>query len=100
VDAFLEAGFEVIEAEHVEAALRVYHGAPQVHVLFTDVNMPGVLDGIDLAEQLTLIAPRLHIIITSALPIIRHIDHLPATFVRKPYELDAVCLTARNLLAA
>src|ERR1700759_5576485 len=88
VDAFLEAGFDVIEAEHAAAALLAHGAAPQVHILFTDVNMPGNLNGIDLAEQLKAAFPAL--IITSALPILRPVDHLPATFVSKPYEPSRV----------
>lgn len=100
VDAFLEEGFAVLEAEHAAEALLVYGSAARVQVLFTDVNMPGALDGIDLAEQLKALAPRLHVIITSALPIVRPVDHLPATFIAKPYDLQAVCQAAKDLLAA
>jgi DNA-binding LytR/AlgR family response regulator len=74
--------------------------AAVVHVLFTDVNMPGALNGIDLAERLRVSAPTLHLIITSALPILRAVDHLAATFVSKPYDAGAVSRTARALLGA
>src|ERR1700744_3307725 len=100
VDAFLEAGVEVLEAEHAAAALLAHGAAPQVHILFTDVNMPGDLNGIDLAEQLKAAFPALHVIITSALPILRPVDHLPATFVSKPYEPSRVSQDAMALLAA
>src|ERR1700755_2069708 len=90
VDAFLEAGFEVHEADHAAAALLAHGAAPQVHILFTDVNMPGDLNGIDLAEQLKAEFPALHVIITSALPILRPVDHPPATVVSKPYETHRV----------
>ena len=69
VEAFLEAGFEVLEAEHASEALSVHGAAAEVHLLFTDVNMPGELNGIDLAERLKAATPTLHVIITSALPI-------------------------------
>src|ERR1700761_3766264 len=89
-DAFLAAGFEVLEAEHAASALMIHDGAATVHVLFTDVNMPGELNGIDLAERLKAASPALHVIITSALPILRPVDHLPATFVTKPYDPEQV----------
>jgi CheY-like chemotaxis protein len=69
-------------------------------VLFTDVNMPGEMNGIDLAEHLKAAAPDLHIIITSALPILRPVDHLPATFVTKPYDPETISRAALTLLAA
>lgn len=99
-DAFTEAGFLVFEAEHAAAALLVLAGGADVHLLFTDVNMPGVMNGIDLAEQVTAATPELLIIITSALPTQRPIDHLSAAFVAKPYDLQDVCRTAKALLAA
>ena len=76
-DAFAEAGFLVFEAEHADDALLVLAQAAAVHVLFTDVNMPGSMDGIDLAEYLKASAPGLHVIVTSALPIPRPI-HPPS----------------------
>lgn len=99
-DAFIEAGFFVFEAEHADHALRVLADLTEVHVLFTDVNMPGTMDGIALAERLKASSPGLHVIVTSAMPIPRPIDHLPATFVPKPYRAEAVCRAARELLAA
>ena len=100
VDAFLEAGFEVLEAEHAAAALLRHADAAEVHVLFTDVNMPGEMNGIDLAEHLRAAAPALHIIVTSALPILRPVDHIGARFVTKPYDLEEVCCLAHALVAA
>jgi len=100
VDAFLDDGFVVLEAEHAAEALLIYGSDARVQVLFTDINLPGQLNGIDLAEQLKALDPRLHVIITSALPILRSVDHLPATFIAKPYDLEAVCRTAKYLLAA
>jgi DNA-binding NtrC family response regulator len=100
VAAFLDEGFVVLEAEHAADALLIHSGDVRVQVLFTDVNMPGVMNGIDLAERLKMLAPDLHVIITSALPVLRPVDHLPATFISKPYDIQSVCQAARDLLAA
>lgn len=100
VDAFLDGGFLVLEAVDVIDALRIHGENLHVALLFTDVNMPGALNGIDLAEQLKAISPGLQIIIASALPVLRPVDHIPATFISKPYELENVCGTARQMLAA
>src|ERR1700744_5662648 len=88
VYAFLEAGFEVLEAEHAAHAIRLHADASLVHILFTDVNMPGELNGIDLAERLKAQSENLIVVITSALPILRSVDHIPATFVTKPYDAE------------
>lgn len=100
VDAFLEEGFEVLEAEHVEGALIILATPALVQLLFTDVNMPGSRDGIDLAEQAKANFPALKVIITSALPLVRPVEHLTATFVAKPYDPVAVARTGKSLLAA
>jgi two-component system, response regulator PdtaR len=99
-DAFVEAGFEVLEAEHAAHAICVHERSAPVHVLFTDVNMPGELNGIDLAERLKAQSASLLVIITSALPILRSVDDIPATFVTKPYDAESVSRTAMALLAS
>jgi|SRR3954451_4086413 CheY-like chemotaxis protein len=48
VAELLEAGFDVVEAESGEAALARYHNPD---VLFTDVRLPGRIDGWDVAER-------------------------------------------------
>ncbi len=100
VEVFLEDGFLVLEAEHAAEALLVHAAGGPVHVLFTDINMPGKMNGIDLAEHLKTLSPELCVILASGLPVLRPIDHVPATFVAKPYDIHAVCATARELLAA
>ncbi|HEY2356752.1 MAG TPA: response regulator [Phenylobacterium sp.] len=100
VEAFSEEGFLVLEAEHAAGALLIVDDGPEIHVLFTDVNMPGEMNGIDLAERLKAAAPGLHVFITSALPVIRPVDHIPATFVSKPYDPGTVSRAAKALLAA
>ena len=100
VEAFKDDGFAVLEAEHAADALQLFANQALIHVLFTDVNMPGEINGIDLAEQLKAARPGLHLIITSALPILRPVEHLPATFVTKPYDPSSVSRIARELLAA
>ncbi len=100
VEAFRDDGFAVLEAEHAADALRMLANGRLIHLLFTDVNMPGEMNGIDLAEHLKAASPGLHLIITSALPILRPVEHLPATFVAKPYDPSEVTRIAKELLAA
>src|ERR1700744_6532692 len=69
VDALEVAGFEVIEAEHAEAALGVLqiHSA-RIHVLFTDIQMPGAMDGIAFAHHTAKNWPNIALLLTSARP--------------------------------
>src|SRR5271156_3982846 len=47
-----EAGFEVLQAANADEALQAMKSRPDVRVLFTDVQMPGRLDGMDLARKI------------------------------------------------
>jgi hypothetical protein len=65
VQALLDAGFEVMEAEHAEAALIVLesHGH-RIHVLFTDIQMPGTMDGLALAHHASKHWPWMGLLVT------------------------------------
>ena len=93
-------GYEVVEADHAAHAIAICIGCPHIDLLFTDVNMPGEMNGIDLAEYLLAERPTLRIIITSALPLLRCVDHLEARFLAKPYEMPKLRDTVAELLAA
>jgi len=58
-------------------------------LLFTDVNMPGDMNGIDLARRVHEVRPDVELIVTSGATIIAN-DDLPdhGTFLRKPYPMD------------
>ena len=46
------AGYRVLEADHADQALYVLaEHAPSVHILFTDMHMPGMMDGLALAHH-------------------------------------------------
>ena len=49
-DVLEDAGFTVLESTNAEEALTLLETRPDVQVLFTDVNMPGALDGLGLAQ--------------------------------------------------
>src|SRR5918994_5122827 len=52
VDELEEVGFQVLEAANADVAMTVLEArSDEVQVLFTDVNMPGSMDGLALAER-------------------------------------------------
>src|SRR5271165_1406307 len=69
VQALLDEGFEVMEVEHAESALIVLesHGR-RIHVLFTDIQMPGAMDGLALAHHTSKHWPWIGLLVTSARP--------------------------------
>ena len=100
VDCFNDGGGVVIEAEHSAAAILMALDHPEIDLLFTDVNMPGTMNGISLAEHLFALRPSIKIIVTSTLPLPRSVDHLKAHFLPKPYEALSLCRISEGLLAA
>jgi two-component system, response regulator PdtaR len=86
-DELEEAGFHVMEAANADVALAVLEvRSEEVQVLFTDVHMPGSMDGIALAEQVHRRWPHIRLLISSgyARP---HLNEIPdrGQFVPKPY---------------
>jgi CheY-like chemotaxis protein len=66
VAAYLrECGFDVVEAGSADEAIRVLQADIGVDIVFSDVNMPGSLDGFGLAQWLRRERPGLKIILTS-----------------------------------
>lgn len=87
LDALSDIGLPCYEAGDAEEALQELEEHPSIAVLFTDINMPGRIDGIGLAERVHLERPEIEIIVTSGGQQILDAD-LPAngTFLAKPYH--------------
>ena len=63
-DALRDAGFKVLQAASGPDALRLLEAGP-VHVVFTDINMPGAFDGAGLARRVKRRWPETVLVITS-----------------------------------
>lgn len=79
-----ETGFTVIEAASADLALECLNDMARLDLLFTDVQMPGSMNGIDLARRLRAHNPDLPIIISSANLDNRSVDEF-GPFIAKPY---------------
>jgi CheY-like chemotaxis protein len=99
-DVLEEAGFEVLEAVDGDAALAVLEARPDINVLFTDVNMPGSLDGLDLARLVHARRPDIKLLIASG-QVRLGADDIPdaGRFLPKPYAPDAILREIRGLVA-
>jgi two-component system, response regulator PdtaR len=89
-DALSSAGYAVLEAGSAIEALRILEANPDVRVVFTDVDMPGSLDGLELARRIGLIWPSIGIVISSG-----HAPHIARSvgkysFLAKPYSGPAL----------
>ncbi len=66
VAAYLrECGFDVIEANSADEAIRVLQAGVRVDIVFSDIQMPGSMDGFGLAQWVRRERPGLKIILTS-----------------------------------
>ena len=85
---FRELGYEVIEARNAAEALERLQADP-VDVMFTDVVMPGAMDGLALAREASDLWPDLRVILTSGFPQTKLKDDLMQGCFRllsKPYR--------------
>src|SRR3954447_18834536 len=64
-DVFREAGFEVVEATNADDAIVILETRGDIRVVFTDIQMPGTMDGLKLAHAVGHRWPPVHIIATS-----------------------------------
>lgn len=97
-DVLDEAGFEVIAAENAEAGLLALHARPDVQVLFTDLNMPGRIDGFALARIARAQFPHVGVLIISGRERPALGDLPPgAHFIPKPCKPEAMVRTVRAL---
>jgi CheY-like chemotaxis protein len=87
-----ERGFIVHETATADEALRYMHTGGEVDVLFTDVNLPGSMNGAELAQRARELRPDLPIVYTSGRYQLADIGALVprSVFVSKPYDPDDV----------
>jgi CheY-like chemotaxis protein len=97
-DMIKAAGFEVIEAANADEAIVILESRNDVAVVFTDIQMPGSMDGLRLARAVRGRWPPIKIITTSGQRIIEELD-LPegGRFLPKPYNLTQVSGVLREL---
>src|SRR5580698_2037470 len=86
-----DAGFRMIEAVNSDEALELLAADSDVQLLFTDVNMPGTINGLALARQVHDRWPHIGIMVASANRVPQPAD-MPAgsRFEQKPYSIDEV----------
>ncbi len=102
VEALTDEGFDVLPADSADDALRIIGDHPDdIQALFTDVAMPGSMNGLELARRVRRDWPRLAVLIASG-EFKPSYGALPSgsRFLPKPYRLAAVSRNIRELIAA
>jgi CheY-like chemotaxis protein len=96
-----DAGFEVVEAGNADEAISILEARLDIHVVFTDIQMPGSMDGLKLARFVRGRWPPIKIVATSGFVRVGK-DDLPegSVFLSKPYRPEHIVSTLRELTAA
>ena len=90
-DDFQLAGYEVVSAYDADEAIEILEHRRDIHLVFTDVDMPGSMDGLKLAATVRHRRPPVHIIITSGKAHPRSTEMPPdSQFISKPWLIGDV----------
>src|SRR5450756_2588870 len=98
-ESLSERGFTVHEVTTADDALRYIGSGADLDVLFTDVNLPGRMNGAELAERARVLRPDLPIVYASGRYSPADIGALVprSIFVTKPYDLAEVGILIARL---
>lgn len=91
VDILEDAGYATVEAQDADQALILLEVREDIDLVFTDIKMPGAVDGLGLARQVRERWPDLPVIVTSG-HLYREDTMMPASvpFLQKPYRAAAL----------
>lgn len=99
------AGFQVVAVPDGAAALALLGKDTAFDLMFTDIIMPGGINGVQLAEKVRLIAPRMRVLFTSGFPA-SAFDELGITqhdafeLLKKPYKSEELIAAIGRILTA
>jgi CheY-like chemotaxis protein len=93
-----EAGFGVLEAGSADEAIAVLERRKDIRIVFTDINMPGSMDGLRLAHAIRDRWPPIQLVLTSGQMRLRNED-MPdrGRFLGKPYQSSELVRIVRSL---
>ncbi|WP_404400116.1 PAS domain-containing protein [Idiomarina seosinensis] len=89
-------GYQVLTASSGAKALTLLKNNPTIDLLFSDIMMPGGIDGIELAEHALALKPNLKVVLTSGYNEFDHIE--PSHFLKKPYAIQDMLDSINDIL--
>jgi len=98
-DVLSASGFVVHEVTTADEALRYIDSGADIDVLFTDINLPGDMDGAELAARARELRPEMPIVYASGRFKLSEISPLVSRslFMAKPYDPSDVCALLTRL---
>ena len=99
-DLVEEAGFTAIEARNADEAIAILESRSDITLLFTDVHMPGSMDGVKLAHAVRNRWPPIKIVVVSGHMQVDQND-LPvdSRFFGKPFQAEKMIAELRAMIA-
>jgi len=97
VDLVEEAGFKAVEADNADQALAILQSGEPIHGVFTDIDMPGSIDGVALANVVREQWPGIVILVASGKRHVSEVQLPPgAHYFPKPYDAKSVIRTLED----
>lgn len=99
VDLVQSVGYEALEAQDADEAIRILESRNDIDLVFTDVQMPGTMDGLKLAHYIRNRWPPVKLIVASGRAILEE-SSLPtgSHYFSKPYIDHAITDAMASLL--
>ncbi|MGA7324210.1 MAG: response regulator [Rhodomicrobium sp.] len=99
-DIVADAGFEVLTAANADQAILILQCRDNIEVVFTDIDMPGAMDGLKLARVIRHRWPPVKFLFTSGY-VMTPEQSIPTggLFLSKPYEPSRIAQALRELTA-
>lgn len=95
-----DAGYEVYGASDADEAICMLELHEEIRILFTDVGMPGSMDGIKLAHYVRGRWPTIMVIVATGIPNLRGEDMpVESIFFSKPYSPESLTGGLRQVMS-
>ncbi len=95
-----QLGYRVFRAQSAAAALQLLQSGEAVDLVFSDIIMPGELDGMALARQVKEEYPDVAVLLTSGYAKAANAQEAGFRILRKPYKLATLARAIRHALDA
>lgn len=101
VDIVQDAGFESVEAISADEAIAILESRDDISCLFTDIQMPGSMDGLKLAHLVHIRWPHVKIILVSGQIAVTDADKPEdSKFFPKPLEIEQMIVELQGMVGS
>jgi CheY-like chemotaxis protein len=93
-------GFSVLSVPNAEVALQILSEQVKFDLLFTDIVMPGLIDGFELADRAKRLQPNLKVLYATGFAHVsrRPVEKLHGKLIQKPYRAEELASEVRQTL--